>query len=84
MNTGQLKLTRIDFIVNINVGDRKKVSTYIKVLHNIGKVKGFGPKYDKDAEEINPDPSFDLKGNSKIVNFVFSLPFLPCRCTDKE
>lgn len=67
---GDFKLTRIDFTVNINVGDRKNVSAYIKVLHNIGKVKGFGPKYDKDDEEINPDLSFDLKGNSNDVEFT--------------
>jgi hypothetical protein len=67
---GDFKLTRIDFTVNINVGDRKKVSAYIKVLHNIGKVKGFGPKYDKDDEEINPDLSFDLKGNSNDIEFT--------------
>ncbi len=64
------KLTRIDFTVNINVGDRKNVSAYIKVLRNIGKVKGFGPKYDKNDEEINPDLSFDLKGNSNGVEFT--------------
>ncbi|WP_196601009.1 phage/plasmid replication protein [Pectinatus frisingensis] len=64
------KLTRIDFTVNIDVGDRNNVSAYIKVLRNIGKVKGFGPKYDKDDEEINPDLSFDLKGNSNGVEFT--------------
>jgi hypothetical protein len=46
------------------------VSAYIKVLHNIGKVKGFGPKYDKNDEEINPDLSFDLKGNSNDIEFT--------------
>lgn len=64
------KLTRIDFTVNINVGDRKNVSAYIKVLYNIGKVKGFGPKYDKNDKEINPDLSFDLKGNSNDIEFT--------------
>lgn len=64
------KLTRIDFTVNINVGDRKDVSAYIKVLRNIGKVKGFKPKYDKNDDKINPDLSFDLEGNSNGVEFT--------------
>lgn len=63
------KLTRIDFTVNINVGD-KNVSAYIKVLRNIGKVKGFSPKYDKSNKKINPDLSFDLEGNSNGVEFT--------------
>jgi hypothetical protein len=54
-------LTRIDFTVNIDVEKRKNVSAYIKVLRNIGKVKGFAPKYDKNDERINPDLSFDFK-----------------------
>ena len=64
------KLTRIDFTVNIDVDDRKNVSAYIKVLHNIGKVKGFAPKYDKDDDRINHDLSFDLEGNSNGVEFT--------------
>ncbi len=63
------KLTRIDFTVNINVGD-KNVSAYIKVLRNIGKVKGFSPKYDKSNKKINSDLSFDLEGNSNGVEFT--------------
>ena len=65
-----LKLTRIDFTVNFNVGDRKNVSAYIKVLHNIGKAKGFGPKYDKNDKAINHDLSFDLEGNSNDIEFT--------------
>lgn len=67
------KLTRIDFTVNINVGDSKKVSEYIKVLRNIGKVKGFKPKYDKKDKKdkkIDHDLSFDLEGNSNGVDFT--------------
>lgn len=64
------KLTRIDFTVNIDVGDRKKVSAYIKVLHNIGKVKGFAPKYDKNDDRIDPDLSFDLEGKSNGIEFT--------------
>jgi hypothetical protein len=62
------KLTRMDFTVNINVGDSKKVPAYIKVLRRIGKVKGFSPKYD-DASDIIKDNSFDLEGNSNDIEF---------------
>ena len=64
------KLTRIDFTVNINVGDKKNVSSYIKVLQNIGKVKGFKPKYDKNYKKIDHDLSFDLEGNSNGIEFT--------------
>ncbi|MBB5335631.1 hypothetical protein [Pectinatus brassicae] len=67
---GDFKLTRIDFTVNINVGDKKSVSAYIKVLHNIGKVKGFKPKYDKNDKKIDNDLSFDLDGNSNGIEFT--------------
>ena len=63
-------LTRIDFTVNIDVGDRKIVSAYIKALRNIGKVKGFAPKYSKNDDEINKDHSFDLEGISNGVEFT--------------
>jgi len=56
------KLTRIDFTVNIDVGDRKSVTAYIKILHNIGKVKGFVPKYDKSNDMIDTNLSFDKEG----------------------
>jgi hypothetical protein len=65
-----LKLTRIDFTVNIDVGDRNNVSAYIKVLHKIAKVKCFEPKYDKNNDKINHDLSFDLEGNSNGVEFT--------------
>lgn len=67
------KLTRMDFTVNINVGDKKSVSAYIKVLQNIGKVKGFKLKYDKNGKKnknIDDDLSFDLAGNSNGVEFT--------------
>jgi len=63
-------LTRIDFTVNIDVGDRESVSAYIRVLHNIGKVKGFAPKYDKNDDHIDTNLSFDLEGNSNGVEFA--------------
>jgi hypothetical protein len=64
------KLSRIDFTVNINVGSRENVSAYIKVLNNIGKVKGFSPKYPKNDKRINKELSFDLEGNSNGVDFT--------------
>ena len=63
-------LTRIDFTVNIDVGDRDNVSSYIRILHNIGKVKGFAPKYDKNDDHIDTNLSFDLEGNSNGVEFA--------------
>ncbi len=62
-------LTRADFTVNLDVNKRENVSAYIKVLYNIGKVKGFSPKYTKYDEHINKDFSFDLEGNSNGIEF---------------
>ena len=67
------QLTRIDFTVNINVKSRKAVSAYIKVLHKLGKVKGFSSKFTKQGCEdynINQDHSFDLAGNSNGIEFT--------------
>ena len=64
------KLTRIDFTVNIDVGNRKIVFAYIKVLRNIGKVKGFASKYSKNDDRIDTDLSFDLEGNSNGIEFT--------------
>lgn len=64
------KLTRMDFTVNIDVGDSKTVAAYIKVLRNIGKVKGFAPKYSDDDIGIEKDLSFDLEGNSNGIEFT--------------
>lgn len=64
------KLTRMDFTVNINVGSSKNVAAYIKILRNIGKVKGFSPKYDEESDWIDTDLSFDLEGNSNGIEFT--------------
>jgi hypothetical protein len=64
------RLSRIDFTVNIDVGDRENVSAYLKILRNIGKVKGFAPKYDKNDDKIDHDLSFDLDGISNGVEFT--------------
>lgn len=64
------KLTRMDFTVNIDVESRENVSAYIKVLYNMGKVKGFSLKYDKYDDTIDKDLSFDLEGNSNDIEFT--------------
>ena len=63
-------LTRIDFTVNIDVGSNENVAAYIRVLHNIGKVKGFAPKYDDNDIGIDKTLSFDLEGNSNGIDFT--------------
>jgi len=63
-------LTRMDFTVNIDVGSRDTVAAYIRILRNIGKVKGFAPKFDDDDDTINKANSFDLKGNSNDMEFT--------------
>jgi hypothetical protein len=60
-------LTRMDFTVNIDLKKRKNVSDYIKVLHNLGKVKGYTPM--KDAGWINKELAFVLRGNSNDITF---------------
>ena len=62
------KLTRIHFAVNIDLGNRKLVTAYIKVMQNIGKVKGFAPKHSKEGSLGNL--SFDLEGNSNGIEFT--------------
>ena len=64
------ELSRIDFTVNIDVGSRERVADYIRVLHNVGKVKCFDAKYEKNDKRINKEHSFDLVGNSNGVEFT--------------
>jgi len=64
------RLTRIDFTINLDVGSRENVASYIKVLHKLGKVKGFGYKYDDNDERIDKNLSYDLEGNSNGVEFT--------------
>ena len=63
------KLTRVDFTVNIDVGSRENVFNYIRILHNLGKVKGFTPKYKKSNKWIDKALSFDLQGKSRGFEF---------------
>jgi len=63
-------LTRIDFTKNVRLGNKEKVSAYIKFLHNIRKVKGFSPKYGKRDTWYIEDFGFDLEGNSNGIDFT--------------
>ena len=66
------RLARIDFTINIDVGDKKTVTAYIKILQKIGKVKLFSPKFNREEkanEAFNDADSFDLEGNSNDIGF---------------
>jgi hypothetical protein len=68
------ELYRVDFTVNIDVGSRANVTEYIKVLHKLGRVKGFSSKYNKNdynntTDMIDKTLSFDLTGNSNDIDF---------------
>lgn len=67
-----LKLSRIEFTANLNVG-KENVSSYIKLLHKIGKVKKFSPKYSREdyaSKRIDKKHSFDLEGNTNGIGFT--------------
>lgn len=67
-----LILTRIEFTANINVG-KENVPAYIRLMHRIGKVKKYSPKYNKQdyiAQGIVKEHSFDLEGNSNNIGFT--------------
>lgn len=52
---------------DIDVHNRENVSTYLKVLQRIGKVKGFSPSSYDCFDDID---SFCLDGNSNDINFL--------------
>lgn len=65
-------LTRVEFTANINVG-KANVPAYINLMHKIGKVKKFSPKYSKtdySIGKIDKEHSFDLEGNSNDIDFT--------------
>jgi hypothetical protein len=65
---GDFKLARVDFAVDIDVGSRERVSDYIRVLHNIGRVKCFSPmKYKR--EDMAKADCFGLTGNTNGIDF---------------
>ncbi|GHU46700.1 hypothetical protein FACS1894120_3960 [Clostridia bacterium] len=64
------ELTRLDYCVNADVGSHKKVKAYISTLQNLGKVKGYEPKFKKSDTKIDKKRSFDLTGNSNGIDFT--------------
>lgn len=60
-------LSGITLAVDINVHNHNNVSEYLKVLHRIGKVKGFSPIYFDCFDE---NTSFCLNGNSNDIQFL--------------
>lgn len=66
------QLTRVEFTANLNVG-KENVSEYISLMHKIGKVKNFSPKYNKSdftADRIKKELSFDLEGKTNGIGFT--------------
>lgn len=67
-----LILSRVEFTANLNVG-RENVPAYIRLMHKIGRVKGFTPKYsalDYATGDIKKERSFDLEGKTKGIAFT--------------
>ena len=62
-------LTRVDYAVDVDVGSREGVADYIKVLHNIRRVKCFSPMKYGENEGETKDQCFGLVGNSSGVEF---------------
>lgn len=67
-----LILSRVEFTANLNVG-KDYVTAYINLMHKIGKVKNFSPKYSKSDYILNgiqKEHSFDLRGNTNGIEFT--------------
>lgn len=52
---------------DIGVGNSKNAAAYLKVLHRLGKVKGFSPS---DCEGLDDDSYLCLDGNSNAISFT--------------
>ena len=61
-------LGRIDFVADVDVGNRETASDYIKILHNIGKVKCFSSVKREKRGNVKGN-SFELKGKSNGLEF---------------
>lgn len=59
-------ISGIVFSADIDVGIHEKVVAYLKVLHRIGRVKGFSPS---DYDCFEEGESFCLDGNSNGIRF---------------
>lgn len=67
-----LVLSRVEFTANLDVG-KENVPAYIRLMHKIGKVKGFSAKYsifDYAAGDIKKERSFDLEGKTNGIAFT--------------
>lgn len=67
-----LVLSRVEFTSNLDVG-KENVPVYIRLMHKIGKVKGFSAKYsalDYAAGYIKKERSFDLEGKTNGIVFT--------------
>ena len=60
-------LKRMGIITNINVHERSKAATYLKILQKLGKVKGYSPS---KHYSLDNDISFNLTGNSNGIDFM--------------
>lgn len=60
-------LSGMTVVVDINVGNSKMVTEYLKVLRRIGKVKGFSPV---SYECFDNNLSFCMEGNSNSMDFL--------------
>ena len=57
----------MNFVTHIDVGDREKVGSYLRVLQRIGKVKGYKPPTE---DWFDDGISFCLDGNSNAIQFM--------------
>ena len=64
---GDFSLSGINLTVDIDVRNHDNVLEYLKVLHRIGKVKGFSPIY---FDCFDDNTSFCLDGNSNGIQFL--------------
>ena len=61
-------LSGVNLFTDIDVGKRKTVSDYLKVMQRVGKVKGFAPV---NFDFLDDADSFCLTGNSNDIDFLF-------------
>ncbi len=60
-------LSGMNLVADIDVGNRKNVSDYLRVIQKVGKVKGFSPV---DYEFLDSVDNFCLGGNSNSTDFL--------------
>lgn len=65
------QLTGVYLSADIDVGSRKNVRSYLKVLKRVGKVKGFSPTV---FERLKGTESFCLSGNSNGIDILLYDP----------